>query len=88
MNEDHRCPTCRMAVKEWFNTAASGGGGAADVARPKCTKREMKKGAGGGNTKYDIGFMPLLVIAAVSIATESIRYLRSALMWVGARSKA
>jgi len=25
----------------------------------------------GGNTKYDIGFMPLLVIAAVSIATEA-----------------
>ena len=41
----------------------------------------------GGNTKYDIGFMPLLVIAAVSIATESIRYLRSAVVWVGNRSK-
>jgi hypothetical protein len=41
----------------------------------------------GGNTKYDIGFMPLLVIAAVSIATESIRHLRSAVVWVGNRSK-
>ena len=34
-------------------------------------------GVGGANTKYDIGFMPLLVIAAVSIATEAGRWVRA-----------
>lgn len=58
------------------------------LATVGCIVALVSVAAGGGNTKYDIGFMPLLVIAAVSIATESIRYLRSALMWVGARSKA
>ena len=48
------------------------------LATVGCIVALVSVAAGGGNTKYDIGFMPLLVIAAVSIATESIRYLRSA----------